>query len=267
VHDLDAYRRPEPSRQRLLFFDVESAPAISFIWDLKVQGGYINPSMLIEPPFLLCWSAKWADSEEILSARLTGKEAEAQDDRRIVDKLADLVRQADIVCGHNVDRFDLPKLNQRIAVHQLTPLGNVRSVDTLKKARQAFRFPSNRLDELAKALGLDGKMATGFDLWRKARAGHVPSLKYLSEYCDVDVLVLERVYAALSPHFKNMPRLVDAGEWGAKACPSCGSADLEPDGLHRTSAQAYKRFRCTACGRHCRSFRRADVPMLEMRPL
>lgn len=238
---------------------------VSYLWDLKAD--YVNPQMVIQHSYFLTWAAKWADDDEVIAQRLTGQEAKDGDDARIVGKLAALVREADIVVGHNGDRFDLPKLNARIAVHGLDPLGNVRSIDTLKKARQAFKFASNRLDELAQVLGLEVKNDTTFDLWRRCMAGDVPALKEMDAYCRQDVVVLQQVFEALKPHVKGLPRLVDAGQYGQRVCPSCGSSELVADGVHRTNASTFRRFRCEGCGRHCRSFRQADEPKLEMRPL
>jgi DNA polymerase III epsilon subunit-like protein len=258
---------PEPRRQRILFFDVESTAMLVNLWDLKVSGGFVNPDMIVEHSFFLCWAAQWSDSDEIISARLTGPEAQAGDDRRIVTKLADLIRQADYVCGHNVDRFDLPKTNVRLAAHSLPPLGHVRSIDTLKIARSGFKFHSNRLGELAKFLGIPAKLTTSFDLWRRAKAGDVTALKSMLAYCERDVTVLFELFLRLQPYAKTLPRLIDAGQYGQRVCPSCGSSELQPDGLYRTNANSYAKFRCEGCGRSCRHFRQADVPKLTMRPL
>ena len=265
VTDLDRYRQPDPTPQNALYLDIETAPMVSFLWDLKAD--YVNPDMVIQHSYLLTWAAKWAGDDRIVAKRLTGREAKDGDDKRIAAALADLIRQADVIVAHNGDRFDLPKLNARIAVHGLDPLGNVRTIDTLKKSRQAFKFASNRLDELAKALGLEVKNDTTFDLWRRCMAGDVPALKELDAYCRQDVVVLEAVFEALRPHVKGLPRLVDAGQFGQRVCPSCGSSELVRDGVHRTDASTFKRFRCSGCGRQCRSFRQADLPKLEMRPL
>jgi hypothetical protein len=256
---------PEPRRQRILFYDIETTPMVGYFFDLKVNGGYLSPDMIIEHSHMLCWAAKWSDGEEVFSARLTGPEAKAGDDRRIAAKLADTIRQADIVCGHNVDRFDTPKLNVRLIDHGLPPLGHVRSVDTLKLAR-SLKFHSNRLGELAKFLGVGEKLHTSFGLWKRAKAGDVAALRDMLEYCEQDVVVLEAVFHKLLPYAKSLPRLIDAGQYGQRVCPSCGSSELQPDGVYRTNANTYAKFRCV-CGRSCRSFRQADLPKLTMRPL
>jgi hypothetical protein len=264
--DLSDVDRHSPTRHRLLLIDVESAPMLAYLWDLKAD--YVNPQMIVEPPFLLTWAAKWWGDDHMMSARLTGREAKAQDDARIVSELADLVREADIVCGHNIDKFDLPKLNGQVAVHELLPLGNVKTLDTLKLARQSFKLPSNRLGEVAKALGVETKLDTTFDLWRRARAGDVPALKEMDAYCQQDVVVLEQVFDRLRPYAKKLPRLVDAGQYGQRCCPYCGSSDLDKlDKPYRTDASTFDRFRCGECGRECRSFRQTSDPKLETRPI
>lgn len=254
-----------PQPLKALFYDIESAPSLAFVWQAKTE--YINPDAFTHETFLLTWAAKWAGSDEIVAARLTSKEAKAQDDTRIVQKLADLVRQADVIIAHNGDAFDLRKLNTRLAYHQLAPLGNVKTIDTLKLARSAFKFTSNRLDYLAKTLGVGAKLSTNFGLWKRAYRGDATALREMDTYCRMDVVVLEKVFDAIRPYVKSLPRLVDAGQYGQRVCPTCGSADLSEDGLHRTNANSYRRFRCDRCGRHCRSFRQADLPKLEMRPL
>jgi predicted RNA-binding Zn-ribbon protein involved in translation (DUF1610 family) len=264
--DIDAHRKDGPRPLSILFFDIECTPMVSFLWDLKAD--YVNPDMVIQESFFLSWAAKWSGQPAVISERLTGPEAQAKDDARIVAKLADLIRQADVVVAHNGDRFDLPKLNARVAVHGLQPLGNVKSIDTLKKARQAFKFKSNRLGELAESVGIPGKFPTSFDLWRRCMAGDVPALKEMDAYCRQDVVVLEQVFEALRPYVKGLPRLVDASEYGQRVCPTCGSSDLARlDKPHRTNANAYDKFLCNKCGRECKSFRQSSAPKLEMRPL
>jgi hypothetical protein len=266
VADLDELLdRYAPKPLRILFFDVESAPMLAYIWQAKTE--YVNPDAILHETFLLCWAAKWAGDDRILHARLTSKEAKAQDDSRIVEKLATLIRQADVVVAHNGDRFDMPKLNTRLALHQGQPLGAVQTIDTLKLARSAFRFASNRLDYLAQKLGVGAKLHTTFSLWKRAYAGEAAALRDMDVYCRQDVVVLEAVFEAIRPYVKRLPRLVDAGQYGQKVCPNCGSNGLQPDGVHRTNANTYARFRCDRCGRRCRSFRQKDAPKLEMRPV
>src|SRR3990167_3813085 len=94
---------------RVLLIDIETAPMLAFIW--RPDDAWIPHERAQHDSFLLCWGAKWRDKGPVMTGVLTGPEAIAQDDSRIVKELADLIRSADIVVGHNINRFDLPMLN------------------------------------------------------------------------------------------------------------------------------------------------------------
>lgn len=242
-----------PKRVRLLFYDIETAPMVSFHWQAKTEyiGGHLNVS---DDRALLCWAAKWSDGQEVISARVTQTEARSQDDSRIVGKLSELMRAADYVVAHNGNRFDHKRVNARLLVNSLTPLGNVQSIDTLVMARSSFDLPYNNLDYLARKLGFGSKLHTDFDLWRRAFYGDVAALKDMEEYNRQDVVLLEHVFHAMAPYAKKLPRLVDAAEWREELCPSCGAADRTRAGEYRTGVNTFPKYACTACGREYRGW-------------
>jgi uncharacterized protein YprB with RNaseH-like and TPR domain len=248
------YEELYPKRVRLLFYDIETAPMLSFHWQAKTE--YIGAHAVeADDRSLLCWSAKWSDNTSVISARVTKAEAVAQDDARIVGKLADLMRQADYVVAHNGNRFDYKRVNARLLVNTLTPLGSVQSIDTLNIARQSFDLPYKNLDYLARKLGFGEKIHTDFDLWRRAFYGDIAALKELEAYNRQDVILLEHVFHAIVPYAKTLPRLVDSVEWREELCPYCGSQDRTKSGLHRTRVNAYPKWTCGRCRREFRGWR------------
>lgn len=253
------------SRQRILFFDIETAPMLAYIWQAKTE--YVGTHQIQHETFMLSWAAKWEDTKKVYGQVLTPEQAVAQDDEGLVEDLADLIRQADVVVGHNLNRFDIPMLNNRLFLLGLEPLGPVRTVDTLTLARKSFRLASNKLDWLAEQLGLGNKIGTSFSLWDRCYRGDPAALKAMLKYNRKDVTLLQDVYERMLPYVKGLPRLVDATARDAAACPSCGSDDLTPDGVYRTNASTFPRYRCEACHRHCRG-RSADLARkLAMVPL
>lgn len=252
---LGDYEELYPRRVRLLFYDVETSPMLAWVWQAKTE--YVAAPMVeMDDRALLCWSAKWSDSTEVLSGRVTSTEAKTQDDARVVSKLADLMRKADYVVAHNGNRFDQKRVNTRLLLNNLPPLGNVQSIDTLSIARSSFDLPYNNLDYLAKTLGFGQKLKTSFDLWRRAVMGDAKALKEMDTYCRQDVVLLEHVFHALAPYAKTLPRLVDAVEWREELCPYCGSKDRKRSGDHRTKVNTYPKFRCLRelCGREYRGW-------------
>ena len=249
---------------KTLFFDIETAPLLAHIW--QPDDGYISPDRILHDSFILCWSGKWAGQKRIVSGLLTGDEAKSQDDSRIVEDLAVLIREADIVVGHNVDSFDIPMLNNRLFALGLEPLGNVRTVDTLTLARKSFRLASNKLDYLARLLGMGGKMKTGFGLWRACYLGDEAALARMVRYNRRDVVLLQAVLDRMKPYVKNLPRLYEAREAGERACPSCGSDQLMVRGFYRTQAGTYQKLHCKSCGRYSRA-RTAERNRFAVHPL
>lgn len=233
---------------RVLFFDLETAPLLAHIW--SPYDDYVTHDRLVKPGFLLTWSAQWRGQTKIQTGCVTGREAIDQDDSRIVIELAELIREADIVVAHNVDKFDVPVFNTRLLAHRLDPLGPVKTIDTLTIAKRAFRLPYNKLDYLADFLFDDKKIKTDFDLWKRCYHGDEKALAEMLRYNRKDVVLLARVFEELIPYAKNLPRLRHLTS--EDRCPTCGSANLTSRGYHHTPTAEYRKLRCDDCGRYCR---------------
>lgn len=250
--------------QRVLLYDLETAPMSAFIW--HPTDDYVTHDRLIHGPFLLTWSAKWHGEKTIRSGVVTGAEAVARDDGRIVTELAELIRDADILVAHNANRFDVPMFNNRLLALGLEPMGPKRTIDTLLLAKKNFRLAYNKLDYLGEYLGLGRKIKTDFDLWRSCYNGDEKALAKMLKYNRQDVVLLEQVYDRLLPYVSNLPRLVTATGLGQECCPSCGSTDMQRRGLHHTAVSTFQKFQCSSCKRYCRA-RKSDKVGFTVSPL
>ena len=206
---------------------------------------------LLQSTFLLNWGAKWTEGK-VISGLVTPEEAKNRDDRRIITDLANLIRKADVCVAHNGDGFDLPMLNNRLLYWQLEPLGNVRTIDTLKLARKNFRLEYNKLDYLAEYLGLGRKIKTDMELWKGCLDGDPKSLQAMKKYNRQDVLLLEKVFHTMKPYVRQLPRLFDAERENERACPTCGSEDFWARGYYRTQSGTFGNLQCQKCGRYSR---------------
>lgn len=249
---------------KVLIYDLETAPLLAHIW--HPADDYVSHERLIHDSFLLTWSAKWHGEKKIHSGVVTGREARAQNDARIVGDLAAMIREADFLVAHNADRFDIPMFNNRLLVLGQEPMGPKRTIDTLKLAKRNFRLAYNKLDYLGEVLGLGKKLKTDFQLWKDCYAGDEKALARMLRYNRQDVALLELVFDRLLPYVKNVPRLVEAATLGQTACPFCGSIHLIGRGKHRTNVSTFQRFQCVDCKKYCRS-RSADKMRLSVAPL
>jgi len=231
---------------KILLFDIETTALEGKAWSK-----WSNLMRVTRDSFILCWSAKWLFDDNIYNSCITPKEIKrGDDDSRVVKNLWHMLEEADIVIAHNGDKFDIKKANTRFVLNGMPPVSYYRSVDTLKIAKQNFRFYSNRLNDLAKFFGVPGKIPTDHELWFNAENGDPEALKQMQVYCDQDIRVLEDVYLKLRPYHKNHPNiglLVNPSELN---CRGCGHHDLKPTGKeYYTNTYAYEILRCNNCGK------------------
>lgn len=238
---------------RLLYFDIETAPVKTWVWGAYKQ--FVDPDNIIEDWFVMAWAAKWVCSSSMFSYVVNTREVAKCDDSRILKPLWDLFNQADIVIGHNSDRFDIKRINWRWAIHGIKPPRPYKTVDTLKEARKVWGATSNRLDYLCKNLGLDGKMETEKGLFKKCREGSADALRTLRQYNEVDVLEGESLYLKIRPWMKTHPNMGLYYETDMMRCKNCGSTDLDFDEMQPvyTAANAYLCWTCINCGAHGRT--------------
>jgi hypothetical protein len=240
-------RKREIKLPKVLYLDIETAPLRSFTWRLWKQD--IPTGAIISDWFMLSWAAKWQGADGVMSQSLKRNEVFEEDDHRIVETLWHLLDKADIVCTHNGERFDIPKIRSRFLVNGLPPTSNYLQIDTLKIVKKEFGFSSNKLDYIAKVLGIEGKLPTGLELWIRCMKGDSTALKQLEEYNRQDVLVLENVYMKLRPYMKSHPNFNMFSGINTPVCPHCGSNNIiEENGSYYTQTGQYRTHRCLDCG-------------------
>ena len=230
---------------KVLLFDIETAPMQAYVWGRWKQN--IALSETISEWFVICWSAKWLYSNEMMSGCLTPEEAVGEDDYRIVKDLWKLFDEADIIVAHNGNYFDIPKMNSRFIVHDLPAPSPYFKVDTYYTAKKQFGFSSNKLDALAGYFNIPCKLDTSFELWRDCLNGSQEALNYMVEYNKRDVEILEQVYLKLRPYIKghpNVSNLIDED-----CCSVCGSKQLTvmKDKYYYNSVSKYQLYRCNCC--------------------
>lgn len=231
---------------KILLFDVESAPLTVYSWGLWQQN--ISIGQIIDSSHVMCWAAKWLGTDQILfdSAKRSGK-------KKMLMRLFKLLDEADAVIHYNGSKFDVPVVNKEFLLQGWNPPSSYQQIDLLKTARQRFKFPSNKLDYVAKALKVGGKTKhAGFQLWVDCLAGDKDAWETMEEYNKNDVILLEKVYNKLLPWIKNHPN-VSLYNGTPMACTHCGSISLNKRGFYYTSTVKYQRYQCNSCGAWCKN--------------
>jgi DNA polymerase elongation subunit (family B) len=202
-----------------LFFDIETSPNIVYSWRI----GYnlsITPDNIIDERKIICISYKWEDEDRIHTLTWDQNQCDKQ---MLIDFIAQ-ANKADELIAHNGDRFDIKWIRTRCIYHRIPMFPQYKTLDTLKKAKSGFNFNSNKLDYIAKFLGVGAKIKhSGFDMWVQVMKGNHLAMQEMIEYCEGDIIVLEDVFLTMQNYIKMNTHNGVINNNLKYSCPSCGA--------------------------------------------
>ena len=231
---------------RILTLDIENAPMMSYHWSLWDQS---IPQVMRKDDnrsYMMSVAAKFLHEDKVHYF-----ETRTEDDSTITAAILKLVDEADIIVGHNAQKFDMKKINAYAILNGLAPPSPYRVVDTMLIAKRYFSFERNTLDYLSHALCAKTKSAhkkfNGFELWKECMQGNEEAWEEMKHYNIQDVLVTEELYTILRPWAKGHPNVVTTSGSEHHRCSSCGSKNLHEDGYSITNVSKFQRYKCTDC--------------------
>ena len=221
-------------------------------WDLNEikawTGKRIHADDVSEWPRTICAAWKWYDQPDTVFAA----EWEVGGYDGFMRAVWDVFDQADLIIGHNADRFDARHLMGGWVEMGLPAPSPYKVIDTLKIARGTFAYESNTLDALNKRLGIDAK-TDKYDsrVAKAAVAGDKEAQDRIRFYNMGDIAASEALFDRLRPFAKGIPHL---GMWtdDALACPSCGHTMTATGKTVHANVQRYEHLTCPNCGSHAR---------------
>lgn len=236
-----------PPQQRvkkphIILLDLETGPNTAYVWGMYEQNvlGYVHEWDL------LCWTVKILGGKSI-----TRSLWDVPSEKDLVRELWTHFDNADVIIAHNGDEFDVKRSNTKFLQYRLKPPSPYKTVDTLKIARSKFAFNSNKLDDLARFLGIKRKIKTGgFELWLKCLQGDKKAQAKMHKYNRRDVVVLEEVYMLMRGWANTHPNLNTFSN--GLICPRCQSLNIVKRGIDYTRTCSYQQYQCKACGRWSR---------------
>lgn len=226
---------------KTLLLDIETAPNVAYVWGLFKQD--IPLARLVNSGYVLCFAAKWLGEDDIIF-----HSTEDNGQVKMLEAIHKLLSEADAVIHYNGARFDIPTLNKEFVQKGMLPPASYKQIDLLKIVRKEFRFPSAKLDYVAKALKVGAKVKhAGFELWIDCMNNDPLAWDQMEAYNVNDVVILEKVYNKLLPWIRNHPNVGLYKDFG-NACPNCGGLHLERRGFSYTALGKFQRFQCQDCG-------------------
>ena len=234
------------TKTKILLFDIETSPLISYTWGLWEQ----NVIDVKQEWFIMSVAWKWLGEKTTHVEALPDLDLYKKDrtnDLGLIIKLHELFDEADIIIGHNGDQFDIKKVQSRFLYHKMKPVSPFKTIDTLKIARKYFKFDSNKLNYLSKVLGIGQKVKTGgFDLWLDCLSGDKKAWSLMKTYNKQDVVLLEKVYLKLRPWMTSGTKI----NINKYECQSCGSSKIQRRGPSVCGGGIIRqRLQCQECGK------------------
>lgn len=243
---------------KILLLDIETAPNKVYTWGLYNQNVGIN--QIVEAGYTLCWAAKWLNEDGVMFDSVH-KSTEIH----MLQGIHNLLADADAVVHYNGSKFDIPTLNKEFVIKGMEVPTPYHQIDLYRVVKQRFKFPSNKLDYVAQALGLGGKVKhKGMDLWNECMQGEEESWQQMEAYNIQDVVLLENLYKRILPWIASHPNHGLHSDEDRPVCPNCGSVHVVKKGIETTKTMQYQRYRCSDCGTPLRG--RLSITPKEKRP-
>lgn len=222
-----------------LFLDIETCPCIGSFWRPGYNVTLSHENIEVQARIITA-AYRW-QGEKKVQALIWDEQKQGggpfgpfnQSDERLVRTLVPVMNEADEIVAHYGDGFDVPWIRTRAMFHGVVG-GIWKTVDTKAWASKYFFLPSNKLDAIAKYLGIGTKIRTEYDLWRDITfRDSSEALAKMVKYNKHDVELLEEVFHYLSkfcsPH-THLGVLEGKPKW---TCPRCSG-----DTVHRVNIRA-----------------------------
>jgi DNA polymerase elongation subunit (family B)/predicted RNA-binding Zn-ribbon protein involved in translation (DUF1610 family) len=241
---------------RIVTLDIETAPIESYHWGLWDQN--IGLDQIVVEWSILSFSAKWLGEKGVIYEDTGGRGVgKVRDDKALLQKLWNILDEADIVIAQNGKAFDIKKINSRMLMLGFKPYSPIKIVDTMLVAKKHFAFTSNKLQWLSGHL-TDAKKSVhkqfpGFELWSECLKDNPKAWAEMKKYNITDTIATEQLYLKLLPWIEGHPNVGAYSELEDVVCPKCGSVDVQKRGKAYTQTGEYHRFQCKDCGGWARS--------------
>ncbi len=234
---------------QVLFLDTENAPNIGVFWGIHDQR--ISYKDIIHEWWLISGQWSWGDSKQVntVSVLDDGKRFKKnfRDDYHVIKTLRDVISEADIIVGHNINGHDLKKIQAKVIEHKLPPIKMPKIVDTLQWAKK-FGFTSRKLSSLCEKLDLTHKLSHEAGIFLDAALGCPTAIKKIVTYGKGDIPTVRDLYYRLRPYAPTHPNMNLYRGTGVACCPKCSSTEFQKRGYRYTTVGKFQSYSCNECG-------------------
>ena len=217
--------------------------ALGFFFPSK-KPQYIPARNITHHQYCICASWSWDHEVSVYNVKCK----KPWDDKNIVIKLSKLINEADVITAHNGDNFDMKHINTLLIKHELPPIPERKTLDTLKIARKYFAFAGNSLSDLLRFFNIGDKEEKPD--WYEATMGKKEAMDQVIKYCNVDVLQQKKILEKFKPFIKNYPTIRHHKQ-RPENCDACGSKRIwvKDKCQWRSGNKFVTIYACAECGK------------------
>jgi hypothetical protein len=200
---LKEFKKAVDNGMKVLHLDCETSPAVVYTHYIGSKTS-ISHSQIKSDSLIICVQYMWDSEKEakyIPWEKINGK----WDDKSALEEISNLINEADIIVGQNINDFDMKVLNNRLMLNRLTPIDNNNTIDVLKLSYRSFKKLSHKLDYRAHVLGQAGKNKMEFKDWINVLEGKVPVSRKMAPYGCKDVEETKKVFYREFEYYKDLP--------------------------------------------------------------
>ncbi len=237
-------------KQKVLVFDIETAPITAYVWGLRDQNIALN--QIKADWHVLAWAAKWLGDPPSKMLYMDLRDAKDRtNDRMLLLELWHLLDSADIVITQNGTKFDSRKLNARFILGGMPPPSPYKHLDTYQILSRVADFTSDKLEYYTdkictKYKKLDHGKFPGMTLWNECMKGNPKAWKEMERYNRHDVLATEELYLRVRAWTPQTAPDVFPGSV-LDHCGVCGSKKFQSRGYTYTRVSRFPKIQCLKC--------------------
>src|SRR3990167_5550276 len=232
----------------IAFIDLETAPMEGYFWELWET----NVIEVKHRSYVLSFAVQINDGPIKVYALpdYKGYERNKRNDYKLIKDLWKVFDEADIIVAHNGNAFDIRTAKRQFSIYNLLPPSPYKTIDTLKVARKEFKFPSNKLDDLAYHYGIGRKLPhEGKHTWLGCMNGDPKAWATMKRYNKHYIYLLRGIYERQKPWISNHPNLNLYEGGNPNACPTCKSTNLKKQGFKYLVSRKKQQWQCKNCGK------------------
>jgi uncharacterized protein YprB with RNaseH-like and TPR domain len=213
--DGDEARTPLSPQRPVVFpgdlvIDIETSPIEGYVWGTWQQN--LGLEQIKSDWTILSYAAKWVKQPKVFYADTGGRGPDkVRDDSILMPGLWALMDEAKNVIAQNGNRFDIKKINWRLAQHGYKPYSPVRVLDTLLASRRLFAASSHKLGFLSERLTDTPKSKhrkfPGWELWVECLKDNPAAWAEMKKYNIQDIKATEKLWIRQQEWIQNRAKL------------------------------------------------------------